>query len=69
MTLEQIFLRLTDAADRGVEIFVKKANVEETEEVETPKIKVDLESGEAIIGQETETPAEYGTNNEEEEEN
>lgn len=66
MTLEQIFLRLTDAADKGADLFAKAQKAEE--KTETPKIKIDAESGEATVGEETEAAAEYTTNTTEEEE-
>ena len=67
MTLEQIFLRLTDAADKGTQLLANKGTVkaepEENEEVaETktaPKVKIDLESGEATVGEETGAEEEY----------
>lgn len=51
MTLEQIFLRLTEADDLGRFAPAKKA--------EAPKVKVDIESGEAIVGLNTEEEKEY----------
>ena len=52
MTLEQIFLRLTDAADKGTQLLTKSA-VPKTEEEAAPKVKFDLESGEATVGEPT----------------
>lgn len=49
MTLEQIFLRLTEEDDRGRTVFEKK-----DEAAPATKIKLDIESGEAVIGEETE---------------
>ena len=53
MTLEQIFLRLTDAADKGTMLLadVKPKAEEKKSEV---KVKIDLNSGEATLGKETE---------------
>lgn len=50
MTLEQIFLRLTETADAvmTVEAAINK------EEKPAAKVKIDLESGEAVVGEETE---------------
>ena len=70
MTLEQIFLRLTDAADKGTQLLAtkgsEKAKDEEAEEVvetktkkSAPKVKIDLESGEATVGEETGAEEEY----------
>ena len=61
MTLEQIFLRLTDASDRGVLSTVKK--IEETKEA--PKVKFDPDSLEAVIGEETEEAKEFEKEDEE----
>ena len=54
MTLEQIFLHLTSEADRGT--YYTEKTVSENYE---PKISVDLGTGEAVIGQETEAEKEY----------
>lgn len=62
MTLEQIFLRLTDASDRGALNAVKKT---EEKKEEAPKVKLDLDSLEAIIGQETEGEKEFDKEDEE----
>ena len=51
MTLEQIFLRLTDAADKGTLLLGKSENKEDKESV---KVKVVLDTGEATVGEETE---------------
>ncbi len=56
MTLEQIFLRLTDAADKGTQLLTKAQKTEEN--TDAPKVKVDLENGEATIGEETKTEKE-----------
>ena len=53
MTLEQIFLRLTEADDLGLFRTEKKADAPAS------KIKVDLESGEAVVGEETEAEKEF----------
>jgi len=59
MTLEQIFLRLTDAADNGRSLLGAAAK-EESEETPAPKkVKLDLDSDEAVIGAETESEKEY----------
>ena len=52
MTLEQIFLRLTDAADKGTQLLAKTKKTEEN--TEAPKVEFDLESGEAVVTEETE---------------
>ncbi len=57
MTLEQIFLRLTEAADNGTLYFEEKAEL-----ADMPKISFDLDMGVATL--EEDTPAEE--NNEEE---
>ena len=54
MTLEQIFLRLTDAADKGLVIPTKKTDAEK----EAVKVKLDIASGEATLGEETEAEKE-----------
>ena len=54
MTLEQIFLHLTSEADRGT--YYTEKTVSENYE---PKISVDLGTGEAVVGQETEAEKEY----------
>ena len=51
MTLEQIFLRLTDAADKGTQLLTKTAP--KAEDIAAPKVKIDLESGEATVGEPT----------------
>ena len=56
MTLEQIFLRLTDAADKGTQLLTKAQKTEEN--TDAPKVKVDLESEEATVGEETEAEKE-----------
>lgn len=50
MTLEQIFLRLTDAADKGTQLLTKaKAESDEKTE-EAPKVKIEIEEdGEAAV--------------------
>ena len=48
MTLEQIFLRLTET--ESVPLIDKAKTVEKVE----TKVKVDIESGEAVIGEATE---------------
>lgn len=50
MTLEQIFLRLTDAADKGTQLLTKaKAESDEKTE-EAPKVKIEIEEdGEATV--------------------
>ena len=57
MTLEQIFLRLTEDADGAGKLFAK-INAKEKEENNSPKIKLDILSGEATVGEETETELE-----------
>ena len=59
MTLEQIFLRLTDAADNGRSLLGDAAREEEAETPAANKIKLDLDSDEAVIGAETESEKEY----------
>ena len=59
MTLEQIFLRLTDAADNGRSLLGDAAKEEEAETPAANKIKLDLDSDEAVIGAETESEKEY----------
>jgi ABC-2 type transport system ATP-binding protein len=68
MTLEQIFLRLTDAADKGASLFVKNEEVLEKTPEETVKIKFDPETGTATVGEATDTQAEYGSDKDEEDE-
>lgn len=62
MTLEQIFLRLTDDADKGAALFRKKT-AEERPEVaataETPRVRVDVASGEFVLGEDTESEKEF----------
>lgn len=66
MTLEQIFLRLTDAADKGNMLLAMQAeNKEDTSETEAPRVKLDLESGEATVGDETEAEKEFEAEKEE----
>lgn len=65
MTLEQIFLRLTDAADKGVMAFSKSEKVEEAPTENAPKVNVDLETGEATVGSETPAAQEYNDTEEE----
>ena len=59
MTLEQIFLRLTDSSDKAQEVFLKTASKEKEKEENKPDIKVDLENGEAVIGDKTSQEKEY----------
>lgn len=65
MTLEQIFLRLTDAADKGNILLAKKAEESHAEETQAPRVKLDIESGEATVGDETEAEKEYKNQEEE----
>ena len=51
MTLEQIFLRLTDAADKGTQLLAKAKPAAIEEE---PKVKIEIEDGEAAVVTETE---------------
>ncbi|MBE6781691.1 MAG: ATP-binding cassette domain-containing protein [Ruminococcaceae bacterium] len=53
MTLEQIFLRITEGT--ATEKLVKKAD----KKTDSPKVKFDLESGEAVIGEETKQTKEF----------
>ena len=55
MTLEQIFLRLTDDTNRDVYLSNRTAEIDR----QKPQIKLDLETGEAVIGEQTETEKEY----------
>lgn len=55
MTLEQIFLRLTDDTDRGA--YYSKET--ESPKSNAPKVKLNLETGEALVGEQTETEKEY----------
>ncbi len=52
MSLEQIFLRLTEQADNAAEISTIKEKAKKS--ASTAKVKLDIESGEAVIGEETE---------------
>ena len=68
MTLEQIFLRLTEASDNGKSLL---SGGEEAFEAETkgsaktaPKIKLNLESDEAVLGSETEGEKEFESEDE-----
>ncbi len=58
MTLEQIFLRLTDAADRG-KYFFENTSADEQKETKASKVKIDLENGEAVVGEETNQEKEF----------
>ncbi len=53
MTLEQIFLRLTDAADKGTMLLAGAAPKKEEKKSEV-KVKINLENAEATVGEETE---------------
>ncbi len=72
MTLEQIFLRLTDAADKGAALFAKKEEKPQTEtqkaEPVKVKVKFEPESGTATLGEATAAEEEYtsGVNEEDE---
>ena len=54
MTLEQIFLRLTDAADKGTMLLSKETPAKKEEKKEEVRVKIDFDSGEATIGEQTE---------------
>ena len=58
MTLEQIFLRLTDAADRGTMLLEQAKTEEKAEAKSSVKVKFDLDSGEATLGEETQAEKE-----------
>ncbi len=62
MTLEQIFLRLTDAADNGRSLLAdaeEETPAEENVQAPAARIKLDLDSDEAVVGAETEGEKEY----------
>lgn len=59
MTLEQIFLRLTDAADQGKYFFEDETQKEKPAANSASKVKIDLETGEAVVGEETNQEKEY----------
>ncbi len=60
MTLEQIFLRLTDAADNGRSLLSDMDDEDAAEEAQTDtRVKLELDSDEAVIGAETESEQEY----------
>lgn len=59
MTLEQIFLRLTDAADRGTYFFMNVPAEQKPVSKKASKVKIDLETGEAVVGEETRQAKEY----------
>lgn len=50
LSLEQIFLRLTDMSDNAIVLNELKAPQEKKE---TARVKIDLESGEAVVGEAT----------------
>ena len=58
MTLEQIFLRLTDAADKGTMLLEQAKTEAKAEAKSSVKVKFDLDSGEAALGEETQAEKE-----------
>lgn len=69
MTLEQIFLRLTDAADKGASLFLKKEETPAESIPDTVRVNFDPASGTATLGEDTAAEEEFKNDTNEEDEN